>query len=196
MKKLFIISALAIGTSLSLFSCNNGPYDVNPGQDNSAVLNPLDPNSGVTVYLRTMKARINGIEVVFDRTFFQIDTSNIRRIFAYSTKDSVHLRRLSIVFPENTYLGIDTYKIGFEPGVSFEYSYYDTGSKMLRYFDASPSQNNKDGVMLTVAGEEGGHMRGVMKAEMYQTRPDVNTSQMLYIEGEYYAERRPFPFAF
>lgn len=196
MKKLFIISALAIGTSLSLFSCNNGDYDINPGQDNSAVLNPLDPNSGVNVYLRTMKARINGVEVVFDRAFFQIDTSNVRRLFVYDTQDSVFLRNISIVFPENTYLGVDSYKIGFEPGVSFEYSYYDTGAKKLKYYRVSPSQQNKDGVMFTVAGEEGGHMRGMIQTEVYLTNPTVNMGDVISIEGEYYAEKRPFPFPF
>lgn len=193
MKKLFIISALAIAASFSLYSCNNGPYDVNPGQDNSAALNPEDPNSGVNVYLRTMEARINGIEVIFKPVYYNIDTNNVRRIFARSYQDSLFFRTLVITYPENTYLGVDSYNIGFEPGVSFYYSYFDTGAKKFKEYHVNTGQTNKDGILFTVAGEEGGHMRGVLQGTLYRTHPDIDMGDEVRIDAEYYAEKRPFP---
>lgn len=192
MKKLFIISAIAVGASLSLFSCNNGPYDISPNQDNSSVLNPLDPNSGVTVYLGSMEARISGVDVVFDRAYYNIDTLNVRRVVAYKTKDTFN-RSMVITYPENTYLGVDTYQIGFEPGVSFYYRFFDTGERKFKEYHVNTGQTNKEGVLFTVAGEEGGHMRGILKTTVYRTNPDVNMAEEIKIEGEYYAEKRPFP---
>jgi len=69
MKKFFITALLATGVSFILPSCNNGAYDADPANSTGG-LNPLDPNSGVTVYLGTMKANVNNTLTSFYPAYY------------------------------------------------------------------------------------------------------------------------------
>lgn len=43
MKKIFLASLLALGSSTVFMACNNGDYDANPDTNHSDIINPLNP---------------------------------------------------------------------------------------------------------------------------------------------------------
>ncbi len=194
MKRLFITSVIALSSAI-LFSCNNGPFDTDPANDNSAVQNPSNPSSSTNVYLGSMEATVNGVQLLFSPVFHYTDTFNIRRMVAYVKNDSLYRRTFTITFPENSYLGPAEYEIGADTlNLSFEYTEFDTKDSMYKTYIASTANGNSNKIMLKVTGDEGGHMRGELTGAIFRTLPTFsNTDSISFRMSQYYSEKRAFP---
>lgn len=192
MKKLFVTSALALSISMGLYSCNNGAYDADPTTDLSAGQNPLNPTSGTGVLIGTMKAYINGQEVVFSPVYHVTDTFNTRRLYARVPNDSIYNRSILITYAENSYVGPSIDTIGKKPLLSFEYKVYDPDNKYYNIYTAS--QGNGNMIEVNVKGAEGGHMRGSITGTLNKTMPlAAPASQVTFSETEFYSKKEAFP---
>src|SRR5437879_2988657 len=109
MKKILFTTLLTAGVCMAMISCNNGAYDADPNTDNATIKNPLDPNSGVTVYIGTIKTVLNGKDVLFTDCSYTIDTNNNRIITGVQANDNVFNSAIRIYFAESTYKGPGTY---------------------------------------------------------------------------------------
>ncbi len=117
MKKFLLAATLLAGTSLTMLSCNNGDYDADPSTNNPA-LNPLDPKSGVTVYLGTMKAALNGTLTEFYPAYFISPMENTFAITGVRGGDK---------FPGHTInIGITNFQNIKEFNSVFSYTFKDT----------------------------------------------------------------------
>jgi uncharacterized lipoprotein NlpE involved in copper resistance len=182
MKKLVIAALLATG-SLALYSCNNGAYDADPNNGGSP-LNPLNPaESGVSVYLGTMKADLNGTPTLFSPAYYTVDESGAMNVIAYRVNDKIfqHILRLSIYNFKNTK--------EFSYGVS--YTYLDTSKHSADSFFTYGTHSSTGPFTLTMNGNEEGNLRGTFSGTLAKLKPVEVTSDVIKItNGEYYIPKR------
>ncbi len=191
MKKFIIAGLVAAGASF-MFSCNNGDYTAYPKSNG---LNPLDPNSGVTVLLGSMKANIDGFDVLFAPVTYSIDTSGNRIIHGRVMNDTIFARTIDVIFPKDKYIGAITYYCGNHPfdslGVSVAYSKYDTVKKVYKYYLASKAAG-KGVVELNVKGDESGNMRGTLKGMLGRIVPEIDADKdsTVFSKAEFYVPKK------
>lgn len=199
MKKLLIVSVLIAMTGISLYSCNNGPYDANPDVDLSGALNPLDPDSGsVPIYIGTMETVINSKKLYFSPAFYFIDTNGHYNLIARVLDDSVFRRTLRIKF--EGYGGTGEYNVTSDttnPIVDF--TMVDTsrvdlaGRKIFKTYRA----NTGEGVgyfNIRIDGEEGGNLRGTLHGKLHRIAPEVMLDDTISIANSpFFFELVPFP---
>lgn len=182
MKKFLLAATLLAGTSLALFSCNNGAYDMDPSTTNPA-LNPLDPSSGVTVYLGTMKASINGTMTEFYPAYYVSPVENEFAIMGTRGKDK---------FPGHTIkIGIYNFQNIKEFNSEFRYQFKDTTiADTMVTVEYAP----KDGFEVVLNGNESGNLRGTFKGTLYRAWPVANAKDSIVIkQGEFYVPKRDLP---
>jgi len=200
MKKFLIGTALILGAAVALYSCNNGPYDAHPDNDYGSGLNPLDPTTGVDVYLGSIESRINGKKLLFAPAFYYVDTNSVTHFVARVKDDSIFHRTIRIAFPEGTFNEVDTYEVNADdvsPIVNFvmlDTSRVDlAGRKIYKTYTA----NTNEGVgytMFNILGKEGGNMRGYMFGKLYRTIPEKNFADTISMEfSNFYFEKVNFP---
>lgn len=191
MKKLLITGLIMAGLSFGLYSCNNGAYTANP--DKTGGLNPLDPNSGVTVYLGSFETVISGYAYLFAPMVYEIDSNGNRIIHGRVKGDSVFVREVKITFPTDKYKGKNVYEIGGSDtlGVIFEYSFYDTTLGYYRYYKSSIN-GGKGIITMDVKGEEADNMRGTISGSTYRIVPQdlTNSDSMVFSQGEFYVPKK------
>jgi hypothetical protein len=176
MKKLLVATLLIAGSSVALFSCNNGAYDADPKTDLSSGKNPLDPGSGVNVYLGSMKGHVNRKVMTFHNAKYQIDTGGTRVIVANAIDDPELRRRFLITVPEVDYSNASvaytkSFVIGGESySWNFIYAVRDTTRKdrNLDFLYISNTASGSGQVLFQVAGDEGGNMRGKFKGTVFK----------------------------
>jgi hypothetical protein len=179
MKKFLLAATLLASTSLALFSCNNGDYDMNPKESNQA-LNPLDPSSGVTVYLGTMRASINGTMTDFYPAYYLQPQDNIFQITGIRGKD---------VFPGHTInIGISNFQNIKEFNSVFNYTYKDTS---IADSMVTVIYEPKGGLEVILNGNEAGNLRGTFSGTVYRTKPVANAKDSIVIKkGEFYVPKK------
>ncbi|RYE21884.1 MAG: hypothetical protein EOP51_14540 [Sphingobacteriales bacterium] len=182
MKNFLLAATLMAGTSLALFSCNNGAYDADPSNNNPA-LNPLDPKSGVTVYLGTMKAAINGTMTEYYPAYY---VSPLENTFAITGK------RGNDVFPGHTInIGITNFQNLKEFNSDFRYQYKDTTiADTMVTVEYAP----KGKFTIVMNGNESGNLRGTFAGTVYRAWPVANLKDSIVItKGEFYVPKKDLP---
>lgn len=188
MKKFIIAGLVAAGASF-MFSCNNGDYTAYPKSNG---LNPLDPNSGVTVLLGSMKANIDGFDVIFAPVTYSIDTSGNRIIHGRVMNDTIFARTIDVIFPADKYKGPNEYIIGADTlGLSFAYSKYDTAKKVYKYY-LSNVVLGRGLIDFTVKGDESGNMRGTFKGTAGRIVPEIDADKdsTVFSKAEFYVPKK------
>jgi hypothetical protein len=179
MKKLVIAALLATG-SLALFSCNNGAYDAEPG---SGGLNPLNPSaSGVSIYLGTMKADLNGTPTLFAPAYYVEDEFG-KGVIARRVNDPQfqHTLRFSIYGFKNTK----------EFSYSVMYTHLDTSKHSLDSFITYSTHQSTGAFTLTMNGNEDGNLRGNFSGNLAKLKPVENLNDVIRItNGEYYVPKK------
>ena len=175
MKKFVVAALLATGASLVLPSCNNGAYDSDPNGSTGG-LNPLDPNSGVTVYLGTMRATLNNTVTSFYPAYYK----------SIEGGDSiVGLRANDVPLKHAIAIQITNFKSMSEYSAEFKYSYIDTAQDTLRllYY--------KGDMKVKLNGNEGGNWRGTFDGTLHRITPEENVNDQIYVtNGEFYVPKK------
>lgn len=193
MKKLLITGLVMAGLSFGLYSCNNGAYTANPNKTNG--LNPLDPNSGVTVYLGSFETMINGYAYLFAPVSYSIDTAGVRKIIGRVKDDSIFVRQIIITFPKDKYHGKQAYYMdggAYDSlGVSFEYSFYDTTLHYYRYYESSKA-SGKGTIVMDLKGDENENMRGTITGAVSRIFPldATGADSAVFTKGEFYVPKK------
>ncbi len=172
MKKLLVATLLVAGTSMALFSCSNGAYDANPGTDLSTGKNPLDPNSGVTVYLGSMEGFVSKEKMIFYNAKYQSDENNIRYIVATALDDPQLQRRVQITVNNDNFEGPKLYAIGGEAfSWTFMYAVRDTNrtDRKVEHLYIANTASGKGNIDFDVKGVEDGNIRGTFKGTVYRS---------------------------
>ncbi|MCB9046619.1 MAG: hypothetical protein H6550_10860 [Chitinophagales bacterium] len=199
MKKLLIASALILGASMAMFSCNNGAYDANPNVDDGAALNPLSPDSGgVSVYLGSMEGVLNNRKLVYAPAFYYVDTAGNTQIIARVKDDSIFHRTLRVTFAP--YSGIDTYSVtagDMNPRVNFvklDTSRVDLAGRKI-YNTYTANTGDKLGyATINIIGEEGGNYRGYLFGKLYRVLPEKQFADTMSLEyTEFYFRKLNWP---
>lgn len=206
MKK-FLITALLAGTSLGLYSCNNGAYDVD--EKDKGGLNPTNPTSGTTLPLGNAKITVNGVEYLFYPGYY-VDTvfnfdGNKRPFFyawAYKPNDAPFNRTISISF---------RHVEGKTPDATDKtvgdvlYFYVDTFAKDTVFYaayDMNFDTSNLSFASAKINGTEMDNLRGkvnygALKALPWYDEDDDNSpikpapvrDSIIYISGEFHLPR-------
>ena len=198
MKKLLMTGLVMTGLSVGLYSCNNGAYTANPDKTNG--LNPLDPKSGVTVYLGSYETFINGYSYLFAPCTYSIDTAGNRIIHGRVKDDSIFVREVTITFKSDKYKGVYNYEIGGNDsldnnnpftGISFEYSFYDTTLHFYRYYKSDVS-DGKGIIHMSVKGQESDNMRGTITGTTFRKLPEdlTGADSAVFTKGEFYVPKK------
>jgi hypothetical protein len=180
MKKFVLAAILLAGASVAFVGCNNGAYDMDTAVNNPA-LNPLDPSSGVTVYLGTMKAKVNGTPSVYYPATYTNPADKQFVITALRGEDK---------FPQHTItMGIFGFENINEFSSSFTYSFKDTTMgdtlTIVRY-------EPKDGepMKIKMTGNESNNFRGTFEGKVYRKFPIADMNDYIeFAEGEFYVPK-------
>lgn len=200
MKKFLIGTALILGAAVALYSCNNGPYDAHPDADYGSGLNPVNPTSGVDVYLGSIEGRVNDKKMLFAPAFYYVDTNNLTHFVARVKDDSIFHRTLRITFGEGYFNGVDTYYVTadtFNPQVNFvmlDTSQVDlAGRKIYKTYTANTNEGWGYSTF-NIIGNEGGNMRGYLFGKLYRVLPEKNFNDTISIEySNFYFRKVNFP---
>lgn len=190
MKKFVVAALLATGACLVLPSCNNGAYDSDPNSSTGG-LNPLDPNSGVTVYLGTMRATLNNTITAFYPAYYTSPKENNFVVTGIRANDEVLKHTINFA--------ITNFKNLSEFGTIFTYEFQDTTGNDSTIIYTGP-------VAVKLTGNEGGNLRGTFSGEIYYTAklsnhleedplaiqlPDPDKSKVIYIkDAEFYVPKK------
>lgn len=152
MKKFFITALLATGVSFLLPSCNNGAYDADPNSSTGG-LNPLDPNSGVTIYLGTMKATLNSTRTSFYPAYY-IEKEPGSRFDMYGFRAGDPLKHTMLISIRgfnslSEFSAVVAYHLQDTVGVNDSTIVY-TGEMQIK-----------------LNGNEGGNLRGTFSGDLY-----------------------------
>jgi hypothetical protein len=183
MKKFVITALFAAGATLALYSCNNGAYDAEPG--GGSPLNPLNPaESGVTVYLGTMKASVNGTRTLFYPAYYTEDDQGVKSLIAFRENDPDF--RHTLRFTITDMKSIKEFKYGGT------YTHLDTSKHSV---DSTITYGVKQGVGslgFTLNGNEEGNLRGRFFGTMYKLLPKENLKDsVVFADGEFYVPKKP-----
>lgn len=180
MKKFVLAAILLAGASLSFVSCNNGPYDLDKDVNNPA-LNPLNPESGVSVYLGTIRAKVNGTTTLYYPATYTNPADKQYIISGVRAEDP---------YPQHTItMGIFGFENINEYSSSFVYTFKDTTMgdtlTIVRY-------EPKDGepMEIKVTGNESNNFRGTFKGKVYRKFPIADMGDFIeFDEAEFYVPK-------
>lgn len=181
MKKLVIAALIATG-SLAIFSCNNGAYDADPNTTGSP-LNPLNPESGVSVFLGRIKADLNGTPTLFSPAYYTVDESGAMNVIAFreNDKEFQHSLRFSIYNFKNTK----------EFSYNVSYRYLDTAKHSLDSFIYYSVHSSTGPFEITMLGNEDGNLRGRFSGTLARLKPVEKLNEVIKFEnGEYYVPKK------
>jgi hypothetical protein len=182
MKKL-VFAALLATAGVGLFSCNNGAYDADPKTTGSP-LNPLDPNSGVTVPLGSMRVAQNGTIQNFYPAYYQTDEEGFLNFSMIRENDREYYPTLRF-----TLFDIKTLKeFGAGGGI---YTYVDSSKHSVDSVITYGTQPGVGGMKITLNGNEEGNYRGTFSGTFYRLLPtkDMKDS-IVFANGEFYIPKR------
>lgn len=174
MKKYFI-AAFLVGSVLSLSSCDNGNYDVNPNGSPKA-RNPLDPSSGVTIFLGNVKTEINGTEWFFTPAGYKF-LDGTYTITGKIPNDSIFKREIKLVIKNLS-----------DENAEMQYTMFDT----LRFDTIAIYTQKENSVKLKLNGSEDGNLRGTFSGTLYRSFPtgDSGDDKLQFTDGEFYVSRK------
>lgn len=181
MKKLVLAAILLAGASLPFVGCNNGAYDLDKDVTNPA-LNPLNPESGVTVYLGTMRAKVNGTTTVYYPATYTKPADKEYVITAVRGEDK---------FPMHTiHMGIFGYENINEFSSSFAFTFKDTTMgdtlTIVRY---EPKAGEP--VKIKMNGDENNNLRGTFEGKVYRSFPVADMNDYIeFTEAEFYVPKK------
>lgn len=175
MRRILVAGLFLAGACLALSSCNNGDYDADPKSNLSKVKNPLDPNSGVTVYIGSIEAVINHEKVLFVNgvhynQFDEPSQKDIKYIVAEAQRDNILYRRFQISVPLEFYEGPKTYIIGGDAFAwTFMYLEADTSvTDRLVHHKYIAGANGKGTITFNLKGQEDDNLRGTFSGTAYR----------------------------
>lgn len=182
MKKLVIAALLITGVGFAMVSCNNGAYDADPSTTGKP-LNPLNPGSGISVYLGTMKANIFGTKTLFYPASYKAQEDGANVITGVRENDAQLSHTLT--------MSIFNMKSLSEFGSLAYYTYIDTTYHRydsLITFGVAP---NKGSFTITLSGNEDGNLRGHFYGTLYKIKPIQNLNDsVVFTDGEFYVPKK------
>ena len=181
MKKL-VFAALLATAGVGLFSCNNGAYDADPKTTGSP-LNPLDPNSGVTVTLGSMRVMQNGTTQWFYPAYYQT-AEGFHTFNMISENDRKYYPTLRF-----TLFDVKSLK---EFGTSVVvYTYVDSSKHSLDSVITYAVTPNAGHMKITLTGNEEGNYRGFLSGTLYRYLPKADLKDsIVFTNGEFYIPKR------
>ncbi|GEM_PF-1656322 len=189
MKKVFLSALLIAGLGSVFTACNNGDYDANPEASDGTVLNPLNPESGVTIPIGYIRADLNGFQADFIAGGWTDSVPGTAIIFASRIDNPAQIQSISIVL--TNYNGAGTYTLG-----------PDGSGGSVTHILYNPLDNNYIGQgfvtsigagsgTVVVEGTEDGNLRGKFSGTLYQFAPVINTSnQEVITNGMFYVRKK------
>ncbi|MBL7719395.1 MAG: hypothetical protein JNL72_11205 [Flavipsychrobacter sp.] len=185
MKKVFLSALLIAGLGSVFTSCNNGPYDADPKMSNGTVLNPLNPESGVTIPIGIIRMEINGYIADFNTSIWTDSVAGAAIISGTRYDTATQVQGFTIYIAG--YNGVGTYAMG-----------PDGSGGSITHILYNPLDNNYIGLgfisaigtgsgTVTIEGTEDGHLRGKFEGTLCQNAPvvDVNNKEVI-TKGQFY----------
>lgn len=172
MRRLLVATLFLAGSAI--LSCDNAAYDADPKKDLSEARNPLDPNSGVTVYLGSIECVINREKMVFVNGKYVLREEAwpvlhiLRELTAEAKGDFLFKRNFIANIDEAAYEAINDGGYPKEGGWDFTYQVADTSSRdrlLFHKYRQVPGKYFK----MTVVGQDGTYMRGKFEGVLYKS---------------------------
>ena len=188
MRKVILSALLLAATGFGLASCNNGAYDADPKTNNGAVLNPINPSSGVTIPIGYIQVEINGFLASFNAGIWTDSVANTAILTASRIDRPDQIQGITIML--TNYNGAGTYTVGADGaggGITHVlYNPLDNNYIALGYTTASGAGSGT----VTIEGTEDGNIRGHFEATLYQYAPDPdNNNSETITKGKFYLKK-------
>lgn len=172
-------AALAV-SSLAIYSCNNGAYDIDP-KNNPGALNPLDTTSGVTIPLGSLKLTVNDVPYFYypaKYKEFKIDGAGTVYQYFQTTLDNDPIFRRLIQFRLHDIKNLQEF--------AYEFAYIIKDTTL----DTPAIYRPTDDFKFTIKGNESGNYRGVFSGKLKLDRtaavPYGVVDELKVTNGEYY----------
>jgi hypothetical protein len=184
MKKAVLSAILLAGLATTITSCNNGDYTATPEANNATVLNPLNPESGVTIPIGYIRADLNSYLADFT-TGTWAEAGGVAVISSVRIDNNAQWQSMTITL--NNFTGVGTYTI-YPDGSSgtITHNLYDPASP--NYIPLGYNSSTGDGMgIVNVEGVEDGNIRGTFSGTLYQYSDVVNTANKEVVaNGKFY----------
>jgi len=190
MKKVFLAGILMTGLSAFMVSCNNGDYNANPDR-NTDILNPLNPNSGVTIPLGRVQAELDGSMRVFDQAAGWTDsipTTAIFQGFKYSNAHTAEFLGATLT----PYAGATgSYNVGDTVSNDIFYGVMDTNTKVTYFmYNGKITSGGSGPGSINLKGTESGRLRGTFTGTLYKVVPVLDFGDVIQVtNGEFYVKK-------
>jgi hypothetical protein len=189
MKKALLSALLIAGMGFTFTSCNNGDYDARPEESDATVLNPLNPESGVTIPIGYIRADLSGFQADFTGGTWT-NVGGIATLTAVIYNSSTQWQVMTIVL--NNFTGAGTYTIMPGSGTGTVYHHLFNPANP-NYIPLGYSSDYGDGnATVTVEGTEDGNIRGTFSGTLVQYQDQINTNNKEVItNGKFYLKTAP-----
>lgn len=189
MKKVFLSALLIAGLGSVFTACNNGDYDAIPEASDATILNPLNPESGVTIPIGYIRANLNGYQADFISGGWTDTVPGTAIIYATRVDNPTQWQTIAITL--TNYNGAGTYTLG-----------PDGSGGTISHLLINPLDNNyislgfmtaigAGSATVVVEGTEDGNLRGKFSGALYQYAPVINTgNEELITEGMFYVRKQ------
>ncbi len=188
MKKVFLLALLIAGLGSVFTSCNNGDYDAAPEEGDGTVLNPLNPESGVSIPIGYMRATLNGFQADFISGAWTDTVPGQVMIFASRIDNPTQIQGITITL--TNYNGAGTYTLGPDgSGGSITHILYNPldNNYIGQGFTSGIGAGN---AIVVIEGTEDGNLRGKFSGTLYQFAETINTSVQETVSGGMFYVRK------
>lgn len=189
MKKALLSALFVAGMGSLLSSCNNGDYDAKPEESEGTYLNPLNPNSGVTVPIGYIRCEIGGSVVDFMSGTWT-NNGGLAILSALRADNAFQVQVVSMSL--TGFNGVGTYNVTAGSGVgTIQHYLYDPNDPNYIALGYTSAMGDGNGV-INVEGVEDGNIRGTFSGTLVQELPVVNTANKEVItNGKFYLKTAP-----
>ena len=174
---------LFAGLGMLIVSCNNGDYNADPAR-NTDILNPLNPETGVTVPLGRVQAALNGSMRIFDGAAGWTDSVASTATFSGTKFDNAHTAEYlgATLLP---YGSTGNYNLSDSLSNVVFYGVMDTNDHVTY----SLYQGKASGVV-NLKGNESNRLRGTFSATLHKVLPVEDWGDVIEItNGEFYVKK-------
>jgi hypothetical protein len=188
MKKLLLSALLTAGLVGVFTSCNNGSYDADPKNSAGTVLNPLNPNSGVTIPIDNISVELNGFLANFIAGAWSDSTAGVLIFTAYRFDTATQVQAVTVQL--TGYNGPGTYTLSPDgSGGSITHILYNPQDNNYIALGFTTAAGTGSGTV-TVSGTEDGNVRGTFEGTLVQNLPNFNgDNKEVITKGQFYISK-------
>ena len=188
MRKVILSALLLAVTGFGLVSCNNGAYDADPKTNDGAVLNPINPSSGVTIPIGHMQLEINGFLAGLTTGIWTDSVTGTAIITASVVDRPDQIQSITIML--NNYNGAGTYAVGADgAGGAITHILYNPLDNNYIASGFTTASGAGSGTV-TIEGTESGYLRGRFEGTLYEFAPTINNANSEAItNGKFYVKK-------